>query len=39
MRILPGFESPIHELRNKLSTNELYDLLMTGHKINICDAI
>ena len=30
----PGFKPPIHGLRGELSTNELFDLLMSGHRIN-----
>ena len=30
-----GFEPPIHELRDEHSATELFDLLMTGHKISV----
>ncbi len=33
-KIPPGFEPPIHGLRSKLSTAELFDLV-TGHKISV----
>ncbi len=31
----PGFEPPIHGLRSELSTTELFDLPMNGHKSSV----